>query len=85
MAFVGKIFDNTPSGKMWKKLRDDSLKKCKDNGHIMSNDYKRINNKSENGIVWQCINCNMKFMINFKNKNILGGADNLKCPGHSWL
>lgn len=86
MAFSGKIFDNTPSGKRFKKLRDEGLAKCLELQHSMDDTYKRINNKHENNLTWTCVFCGHNMFINFKNKaEVKGGALMNKCPKRQWL
>lgn len=85
MAHSGKIFDSTPSGITLKNKRDTALQKCKENGHEMSANYQRINNKHNNCLVWECEKCGHTMTMDFLDGQEKGGALIHQCSGKSWL
>lgn len=84
MAFVGKIFDNTPSGKRLTKLRDEGLQECNNLNHKMG-DYKRIDRRTENGIIWTCKDCGREFFMDFLSGKNKGSALTAECTKKAWL
>ena len=85
MAFTGKIFDNTSSGRKFKKIRDDGLEKCSQLNHKMGDSYKRTNNEKENNLKWSCEDCGHSLILNFKKAKVFGGALLHECPKRQWL
>lgn len=81
----GKIFDDTPSGKKWKSMRDSGLELAKKNNHKMSVKYRRVESRTENSVRWECDNCNMAFDIDFNSGTSKGSSLTLSCPGRTWL
>ena len=84
MAHVGKIFDNTPSGKTLSKKKNDALVKCELNGHSMGN-YTHVTKKGQNFLQWNCSMCNHSLVMNFLTGKETGGALIHTCRGSSWL
>lgn len=85
MAFKGKIFDNTPIGKNHARKRDEALNKCKENGHLMPEKYKRIKNRYSNELLWECLSCKMSLTMDFLDGIVKGPAMMYKCGGKPWL
>ena len=81
---VGKIFDNTPSGKTLSKRRDAAIEKCESNNHIMGN-YIHVKKKYENYLQWNCSKCNLSLIMNFVTGEETGGALVHLCREGSWL
>jgi hypothetical protein len=84
MSHVGKIFDNTPSGKTLSKRRDAAIEKCVNNNHSMG-DYTHVKKKDENYLQWNCIKCNHSLIMNFVTGEETGGALVHTCRESSWL
>lgn len=85
MSHVGKIFDNTPSGKILANRRDIALQKCKDNGHTMSEIYTHIKSNNHNYLKWTCSKCNHTMVMDFLHGGENGGAMIHVCRGTNWL
>jgi hypothetical protein len=84
MARVGKIFDNTASGKTLSKRRDIAIEKCKSNNHLMG-DYTHVKKKNENYLQWNCAKCSHSLIMNFLTGEETGGALIHTCRESSWL